>query len=381
MRPGSLKIALAHDVLINTGGAERVAAVMAGAFPGAPIYTCAYHPEKTFPVFRERDVHTTFLQTLPHREKLVKLSFPFAVPAVESFDLRDFDLVLSSSTFLVKGILTPPGTCHVSYLHNVFRLLWSKNAYEGGRGRRRRSRLLEGLLTPLRLWDFAASQRPDYLLTNSRVVRARIQKHYRRHAEVLHPPVDLSLFQVSPHQDDYFLVVSRLVPYKRIDIAVRAFNRLGRRLLVVGDGSERKGLARVAGKNIEFLGTVRDELLSELYAKAQAVVFPGEEDFGLVPLEALASGRPVIAYKAGGVLETLTGETGVLFSPQTPEALVRAVEEFERRAFVPAKLRAHAEQFGIEKFVYRLRARLESAYAVFTGEKQVPSPEEALVQE
>lgn len=373
----SLKIALAHDVLINSGGAERVAAAMAAAFPDAPLFTCAYHPERTFPVFRGRQIHTTFLQRLPHRERLVKLAFPLAVPAVESFDLRDFDLVLSSSTFLVKGILTSPGTCHVCYMHNVFRLLWMKNAYRGGR--RRSGRRLESLLSPLRLWDFAASQRPDVLLTNSRVVQERIGKYYRRAARVLHPPIDLSLFHLSPHQDDYYLVVSRLEPYKRTDIAVRAFEDLGLRLLVVGEGSEKKTLARMAGRKIEFLGAVRDELLSELYANAQAIVFPGEEDFGLVPLEALASGRPVIAYRAGGVLETLSDDTGVLFAPQTPEALAAAVRECAERRFDPARLRAHAARFGIGTFVGKLKTELVGAYAAFAGNREVPSPAEALV--
>lgn len=367
----SLNVAVAHDVLINSGGAERVTAIFAEAFPDAPIYTCAYHPEKTFPIFKEREIRTTFMQKFPHNEKLIKLAFPLCVAGIESFDFRGFDLVLSSSTFLVKGIITPPETCHVSLIHNVFRLLWLKGTYE--KGGRRRNLLLDGLLTPIRLWDLAASQRPDYVLTNSEVTRRRIRKYYRREPSVFNPPVDFSVYQVSNVHDDYFLVVSRLEPYKRVDIAVDAFNRLGRRLVIVGDGSMRKELEKQANKNIEFLGVVTDELLSELYCKAQALIFPGEEDYGLVPIEAQASGRPVIAYRAGGVLETVNEDSSVLFSPQSSEALISAVREFDVRTFDPETIRSRALRFDKVTFIQRLRAHVEECFLDYSEGKGVSS--------
>jgi len=363
----SLKVALVHDVLINTGGAERVVAAFSEVFPEAPIYTCAYHPERTFPIFREREIRAFLPSSLPQNERLVKWMLPLLILATETMDFRGFDLVLSSSTFLVKGILTPSETCHVSYIHNVFRLLWMKGTYGLG------GTVVQGVLLPLRLWDLAASRRPDFVITNSRVTMRRIRKYYRRKATVLHPPIDLSQYEISRYQDDYFLVVSRLEPYKRVDIAVEAFSRLGLRLVVVGEGSVGKMLRKKASRNVEFLGNVTDELLRELYSKAQAVVFPGEEDFGLVPLEAQASGRPVIAYGAGGVLETVTSYTGVFFRPQTSEALARAVEEFGRRTFDPDRIRAHASRFDKAKFAEDLRKHLFRFYTAFHGEKLTPS--------
>ncbi len=365
-----MKVALVHDVLINSGGAERVAAVFAEIFPDAPVFTGAYHPEKTFSIFGRREIFTTFLQRLPHNERLVKLLFPLAIPHVEAFDFRGFDLVLSSSTFLAKGIITPPETCHVCYMHNIFRLLWLRGAYETGGGKHSVRR--HGFLAPLRLWDVAASRRPDFLITNSRVTRQRIRKFYRREPEVLHPPVDTSLFQISPFQDDFFLVVSRLEPYKRVDIAIGAFNRLGHRLVVVGEGSMRTELEKQANRNIEFLGLVTDELLTELYGKCHALIFPQEEDFGLVPLEAQASGRPVIAYGAGGVLETVTEDTGVFFPSQTKDALIEAVVEFRKRFFDPEKIRGHALQFDKKRFREKLLLSLERHFAAFTGKDAVP---------
>jgi glycosyltransferase involved in cell wall biosynthesis len=367
----SLNVALAHDALINTGGAERVAAVFAEVFPEAPIFTAAYHPEHTFPIFSRREVRTTGLQRLPHRERLIKCALPLGITGIESFDFRGYDIVLSSSTFLVKGVITPPETWHVSYLHNVFRLLWMKGAYASGAGKRG---LLDSLLPPLRLWDLTASQRPDFILTNSRVTRERIRNYYRRDSTLLPPPVDLSAFHLSPSRDDYFLVVSRLEPYKRVDIAIGAFNRLGRRLVVVGEGSMRRELEKRAGRRTEILGTVTDELLCELYCNSQALVFPGEEDFGLVPLEAQASGRPVIAYGAGGVLETVTEETGVFFSPQTEDALITAVRDFEERIFEPERIRAHALGFDKRHFIERLMRVLERHFPTASGEEAAPSP-------
>ncbi|MFQ6103397.1 MAG: glycosyltransferase [Candidatus Glassbacteria bacterium] len=369
---GSLKVALVHDVLINSGGAERVLSVFAEAFPEAPIFTGAYHPEKTFPLFRKRKIHTTFLQKLPHNERLIKYALPIGIAGVESFDFRGYDLVLSSSSFLVKGIVTPPQTCHICYMHNVFRLLWLKGAYVSGS--RKRHTLLDSLLTPLRLWDFTASQRPDFIITNSKVTQKRIQKYYRREAEILHPPIDMSQFELSKFQDDYFLCVSRLEPYKRVDLAISAFNELGHRLIVVGDGSQRNELEKLAGGNIEFLGTVSDELLCELYPRTQALIFPGEEDFGIVPLEAQASGRPVIAYGAGGVLETATPDTGIFFSPQTSEALAGAVKEFETRSFDSERIREHARRFDKKSFINNLYAYMEKYFSTFTGKKEVPAP-------
>lgn len=371
----SLKVAIAHDVLINRGGAERVAAVFSEMFPKAPIFTGAFHPEKTYRLFRDRDVRTTFLGALPHNERLVKFAFPAAIPAVESFDTGGYDLLLSSSTFLVKGIVAKPGTLHVAYLHNVFRLLWLKGSY--GEGEKRRRKILDGLLMPLRLWDQEASKRPDVILTNSLVVRKRLRKYYRRDAQVMHPPVDLSAFEISPFQDDYFLLVSRLESYKRVDVAIRAFNDLGLRLVIVGDGSLGSELRALAGPTIEFLGVVTDDLLRELYPRARALIFPGEEDFGLVPIEAQASGRPVIAYGAGGALETVTPETGIFFSPQTPEALVAAVRRFEECEFNAETIRAHAMKYDKQHFMANMRRYLTSCLSLHaTGDllSAIPGP-------
>lgn len=348
-----MKIALVHDYLNQYGGAERVLEVLCRMFPDAPIYTTLYSEQATNGVFCKRDIRFSFLQNIPF-VKRYHHAFPFLMPlAVERFDFSEFDVVLSVSHSFAKGVITKPSTKHVSYCLTPPRYLWDDShryvqefQYPA---------IIKAFALPflsyLRVWDREASVRPDAMIAISDFVRQRIAKYYHRDVPVLYPPVDVSQFRIMNGYHDYYLMVGRLVTYKKFDLAINAFNKLEWPLKIVGAGMDEKRLRRMAGKNIEFLGAVTDAQLANLYGHAKALVFPQEEDFGIAPLESMASGRPVIAYRGGGATETvIDGETGVFFDEQTPESLISALEKFDPSAYKTTTCRAQAEKFDIPRF-------------------------------
>jgi glycosyltransferase involved in cell wall biosynthesis len=313
-----------------------------------------YWPEKMSPTIRGLDVRTSFMQRLPlvtRNHQPFLLLYPLAF---ESFDLSGFDVVISNSSAFCKGVVTAPGTLHICYCLTPMRWVWNYHAYVERERLGTMARLvLPAAISQLRSWDVATAQNVDRFLAISRTVAARIRKYYRRDATVIYPPVNCDAFTLPTSRvDDYYLIVSRLIPYKRIDLAVDAFTKLGIKLKIVGSGGRDLAALRArAGRNVEFVGRVSDTELKQLYAGCRALVFPGEEDFGIAPLEANASGRPVIAYAAGGALDTLVdGRTGVLFEQQQVESLIGAIRRTEATAWDPDTLRAHARKFDSQVF-------------------------------
>lgn len=354
-----MNLALVHDYLNQYGGAERVLDALHDLYPTAPVYTSIYAPDLMPPHYRKWDIHTSFMQRLPGVAQRHQLYLPIYPSAFESFDLSSYDLVLSSSSAFAKGVITEADALHVCYCHSPMRFAWNYHDYvRGERMPGRARRLLPFVLNYVRLWDEASSRRVDAYIANSRVVARRIRKRYARMATVINPPVDTSLY--TPRHGppgDYFLVVSRLIPYKRLDIVVRAFNKLRLPLKIVGTGRQEAELRTLANSNIEFAGRVSDAELKELYAGCKAFIFPGEEDFGISPLEAQASGRPVIAYGAGGALETvLEGATGEFFREQTADALAAVISHFNVNNYDPTAIRRHAENFDTQVFKRKVQA-------------------------
>ena len=360
-----MKIAIVHDFLMQMGGAEKVVEVLHDMFPDAPIYTSAYDPEAMPAYYRTWDIRTSFLQQMPFKRHTHRFALPLYPLAFESFDLSEYDLVISSSSAFAKGVITQPHTTHVCYTHAPMRFAWTSRSYLQNE---RAGRSLKNLLLPvmyyLRNWDSQASSRVDTYVANSSAVARRIAKFYRRDCEIVCPPVNTTRFVIAPEVGDYHIIVSRSVPYKRLDLAVQAFTRLGRPLKVVGTGRQMKDLQAMAGPNVEFMGHVDDVELPGLLARAQAFLMPGEEDFGIAPVEANACGRPVIAFAAGGALDSqIDGVTGVLFAEQTVDALCQAVERADTIAFDPARIRAHAQRFDTAMFRRHLSEVIAEARA------------------
>lgn len=353
-----LRIALVHYWLLRMRGGEKVLEALCELFPTADLYTLFFEPDHISKTIRRHRVHTSFLQKIPGARRHHRMFLPFFPLAIEQFDLTSYDLVISSESGIAKGIIVPPQTCHVCYCHSPMRYLWNMyHFYRDYRQSRWRRGLFAVLSHYVRLWDFASAARVDHFVANSRNVAARIEKYYRRPATVIPPPVDTEDLAISETVEDFYLVVSELVAYKRIDIAIEAFNELGKPLIVIGDGPERTHLQRRARSHIRFLGSQPRSVLARSYARTQALIVPGEEDAGIVALEAQASGRPVIAYGRGGLLETvIPGETGLFFYEQSKEAVIEAVQEYERQRnqFQPGKIRAHARRFDRETFKKRM---------------------------
>lgn len=358
-----MRVAIVTDWLNSFGGAERVLMELHRLFPDAPIYTSVHDPEGLPDELGAWDVRTSFLQRIPFARRRHRWLLPVMPLAFESLDLRGYDLVISSSSACAKGVIVDPGTTHLCYCHTPCRYIWDLyHDYVGGPAR---ALLAAPVAHWLRMWDRLSSDRVDRFVANSRFVADRIERHYRRTAEVIHPPVDVHRFRLHlGPADGYYLVVSRLVSYKRIDLAVAAATRMNRSLLVVGRGPEEARLRAMAGPTVRFLGWQEDEDVTRLYEGARALVFPGLEDFGIVPVEAQAAGRPVIAYGRGGATETVAdGVTGVHFDHQTPDALVTAIERFENERFDPVRCRRNAERFSAETFRSRMQAAVDRALA------------------
>lgn len=327
--------------------------VLCALYPRAPIYTLLYDRDATGGVFDGRVIKTSFLQNLPFTKKHHRI-FPLLMPlAIEQFDFSDYDLVLSVSASFAKGIITKPHTKHICYCLTPPRFLWdnSQKFVEEFGYPKLLKKFLPPFITYLRIWDKEASLRVDEFWSISDFIGDRIRKYYARPFKVIYPPVNVAKFQVSKQIGDYFFMAGRLVSYKRFDIAIKSFNQNKLPLKIVGIGPELNKLKKIANKNIEFLGLVSDEKLAELYSQAQACIFPQEEDFGIVPLESMASGRPVIAYRAGGAMETIVeNETGIFFNEQNQESLQTAIEKFQSMDFKPEACRKQAEKFDVEVF-------------------------------
>jgi glycosyltransferase involved in cell wall biosynthesis len=374
-----MQVALVHDWLNQMGGAERMLLALTSMFPDAPIFTSIYDPARVDPAFRSLDIRTSFMQRLPMVTRRHQPYLPFYPLAFEQFDLSAYDLVISDSSAFAKGVITRPDALHICYCHTPMRFAWSFESYVARERVGGLSRLaLAPIMNWLRLWDVTTAARVDYFIANSPAVAARIAKFYRRESIYIPPPVDTSRFSVSRTRGDYFLIISRLIPYKRIDLAVEAFTKLGAELRIVGSGRDEKRLRAMAGKNIKFLGRLSDQEAREQLAGCRAFIFPGEEDFGIAPVEAQAAGKPVIAYGAGGALATvLPGQTGVLFQQQTPQALANAVTSFRDDWFNPDTIRRYAEEFNTARFSSRLmafiRARAQS-YPTLAAQLAPPAP-------
>jgi glycosyltransferase involved in cell wall biosynthesis len=369
-----IKVALVHDWLTGQRGGEKVLEVLAEIFPQAPIYTLFHIKGSQTGVIEKRDIRTSFLQKLPFLKKRYRYYLPLFPLAVELFDLGDYELVVSSSHCVAKGAIPPPDALHISYVHSPIRYAW--NQYFAYFSPDRLSffsrRLIPPVIHRLRVWDESSSARVDHFIANSENVARRVQKYYRRTADVIHPPVDTEFFRppVDEPSRSSYLIVSALVPYKRIDLAVQAFNRSGERLTVVGTGPDLGKLKKSARSNITFLGQVSGLDLRALYQGAKALLLPGEEDFGITALEAQACGTPVIAYGRGGALESvLPGETGVFFSELTAAGLSSALDNFQRLKFNERGIRAHAEKFSRPAFREKAAAYFERKWADYKGQQ------------
>jgi len=360
------KVAIVHDFLVDFGGAERFLEVLVEMFPEAPIYTLLYDKEKMRGKFAKCEIHTSFLQKFPRfLRRRKKWLLPFMPTAPEIFDLREFDLVISSSSAWSKGIVTRLNTMHVAYIHSPMRSVWDMNdEYLISQKKNGAVKFFTRLLLNyIRVWDKVASDRPDFLLANSKYTQNRIQKYYGRESSVIYPPVEIrGLTSNKENEKKYFLVVSRLSPYKKVDAVVEAFNKLGLPLIVIGEGQHKKYLRSIANDNVKILGWQSDEKTAEYYDGARAFIFAGVDDFGIAPVEAMAYGVPVLAIRKGGILEIVEeGKTGEFFDAATPEVIadgVRRLMENEREYKVE-NIKAKAREFGKERFIAEFRSYLE----------------------
>ena len=357
------RVAVVHDWLTIPGGSEEVVLELLEMFPHAELFTSVYDPAPWPPLITQRPVHVSWLSRIPGAKQHYPRLLPLMSRAFESFDLSGVDLVLSSSHANAKNVHTPPSTLHVCYCHTPMRYAWEPQFLAGEDIGRLTRALLPPLLRHLRRQDLKGASRPDVLVANSAHVAARIRRFYNRGAEIVHPPVDVDHYLRLPRApQEYYLVFGRVVPYKRVDIALEAVNLLKRPLRVAGSGRGMESLQSIAGPTSRILGHVSDTERDELLSGARALLFPGEEDFGIVPVEAQAAGVPVIAYGVGGTTETvLDGRTGVLFEEQTPESLAGAIARFEELAFDADVVRENARRFGRERFRAQMADVIERA--------------------
>lgn len=347
-----LKVAIVHDWLTGYAGADRIVDQMEQVFPGAPIYTLVYDKSKFPEHFQKYDVRTTYIQKFPFATKLYKNMLTLMPRAFESLDLSEYDLVISSCSSCSKGIITRPDALHICYCNTPTRYLWDfYYTYLQNSGWLKKL-FMPRMIHKMRIWDRLAADRVDCFIANSHYIAARIQKYYRRESSVIYPAVHINEYPLE-QPEDYYLVVGRFTWYKRIDLAVAACTRLGKRLIVVGKGDESKALHTAAGPTIEFRGAVNDEEIKHLYSKAKAFLFPGEEDFGITPVEAMSAGVPVLAFGRGGGTETvLNGKTGLFFCQQTVESLCDCIKRFETEgvAFSRKQIREHSLRFSEDRF-------------------------------
>ncbi|MBI5020065.1 MAG: glycosyltransferase [Ignavibacteriales bacterium] len=341
-------IAIVHDWLVSMRGGEKVLEVLCELFPDATLFTLVHDKRKCSPAIERMNIKTSFLQKLPSSTKKYQYYLPLFPTAIEQFDLSDFDLVISSSHAAAKGVRVNKRSLHICYCYTPMRYIWDQ--YEQYFGKGRASLItrvaMKFSLNYLRRWDVASSRRVDEFIGISNAIRERISRIYNRDAAVIFPPVDIDRYSISKQDGGYYLIVSALVPYKMVDLAVEAFNKLGERLIIIGTGNQEQRLRAIAKKNVEFLGWANDDTVKKYYEGCRALIFPGEEDFGIVPVEAMACGKPVIAFKKGGALDTMIdGVTGLFFNDPTSESLARCVGELSKRNFDQYKIREHSLQF------------------------------------
>ena len=375
-----MRVALVHHWFVSFAGGERVIDTIANIFPKADIFALFVDEQKLPSSLQKRRITASFLDKIPGARRVHRHLLPFYPLAVEMLDLSDYDLVISSDSGPMKGVLTDLNAIHVCYCHSPMRYLWDAySAYM--RGMSPLMQTIFGLTSHyVRNWDYTAAQRVDYFIANSNYVARRIRKYYRRDSTIIHPPINTAHSFLANQHEDYYLAVGRLVPYKRTDLLIDACRRLSRKLVIVGDGPEMKRLRKFAAKNVEFLGEVNESELRNIYAQCRALLFAADEDFGMVPLEAQSYGRPVIAFGKGGSLETVSGTyeltdrqksvdgnslTGIFFKEQTVESLANAILAFEscEDIFVPANIQSHARRFDTSIFVNRLRKYIEYVMA------------------
>lgn len=357
------KIALVHDWLVTMRGGEKVFEVLCELFPDADVFTLVHKKGSGTPTIERMNIITSSLQNLPFGVTKYQYYLPLHRKFIGEFDLCEYDLVISSSHAVAKGVKVNPHGLHICYCHTPMRYIWDQYEQYFGEGRTNiLTRTAMTLLLPsLRKWDVETSKSVHHFIANSENVRKRIQRIYGRDAEVIYPPVDVQRFSLSQKNDDYFLIVSALVPYKRVDLAIDVFNRNGERLVIIGNGVEEKKLKAMARRNIEFVNWVSDDELAAYYAGCRALIFPGEEDFGIVPVEAMACGKPVIAFGKGGVLESVVdGTTGVFFYEQNVASLEDALRRFAALEFNPETIRAQAMKFTREEFVVKMKNYVKS---------------------
>jgi glycosyltransferase involved in cell wall biosynthesis len=361
----NLRVAIVHYWFVGRAGGEKVVEALAELFPQADLFSLVADKETLAPILRARKLQTSFLQRIPGARKFHRHFLFLQAIALEQFDLSDYDLVISSEAGPAKGVITSPKTCHICYCHSPMRYIWDMYPQY----RRNMNPLVSAIFSLtahyMRIWDFVSARRVDYFVANSKFVASRIRKYYGRESKVIHPPVETTAGNTDRVPGDYYLAVGRFVDYKRFDLAVRACTELNRELRVIGGGPQYKALRRMAGPTVKFLGEVSDLELRENLAGCRALLFPGEEDFGMVPVEAQSFGRPVIAYASGGVLETVRGSlpgktpvdhpTGVFFAEQSVSSLKEAILDFEskRYDFRPETIREHSLQF--DSAIFRAR--------------------------
>ncbi|MAS92047.1 MAG: glycosyl transferase [Verrucomicrobiales bacterium] len=377
------KLSLVHDFLIQMGGAERVVETVSLSYPDAPIYTSATIGENPFPVFKEREIHNSWMQKLPgmqkHHKKLFFL-YPFAF---NSLRMNENELAWISSSSFAKWIPKPKGSRFVCYCHTPPRYFWNADEYlENEIGNPVLRSFVRKLMPLFRMSDKKQSRKIDLFLANSRNVQDRIRECYGRDSLVVYPPVDVERFQCSDNSEDYFLIVSRLVSYKRVDLAVEAFTKANRKLVIVGDGPDRERLEKMAGPTVKFLGRASDAAVTEAMANCRGFVFPGCEDFGITPVEAQACGKPVLAYRAGGALETVReGVSGLFFDEQNEKSFREALERFDTVEWDRTLIRRNAERFSTARFVERTREILAAVDALPDGVEIEPATVEEMILE
>ncbi|MBL7022086.1 glycosyltransferase [Patescibacteria group bacterium] len=366
-----MKVALAHDYLFQNGGAERVVLAMHELFPKAPLYVLinALSKSKDWQGIKTK---TSFLQKMPGSKKHLQFYLSLMPLAWESFNFTDYDIVLSSTSNLAKGLITPAKGLHICYCHTPTRYLWdgTHSYVDNLHYPRIIKKILPLVLHKLRLWDLFAAQRVDHFIANSKYISRQIKKYYNRESVIIYPPVEVDNYSISSEIKDYYVLVSRLRPYKKVDIAVRAFNELGLPLIIIGSGDELKRLKKIAKANITFLGEVDEETKIKYVQEAKAFIHPQVEDFGISAVEAMAAGRPVIAFDGGGARETVIDNiTGVLFSEQSWETLVYTVLNFDHTKFDPSIIREHALKFSVKRFQDEIKEYVDKAWQNFNNQR------------
>jgi glycosyltransferase involved in cell wall biosynthesis len=361
-----MKVAIIHYWLVGMRGGEKVIEALCEMYPQADIFTHVYVPEMVSDKIRQHRIIPTFVNSLPRAAKMYKTYLPLMPLALEQLDLRDYDLVISSESGPAKGVISPPDALHVCYCHTPMRYIWNMyHDYRNSAGRVARI-MMPPLSHYLRMWDVTSAARVDSFVANSATVAKRIRRYYGADSVVIHPPVDTSSFSIAnPSElEDYYLMAGELVSYKRPDLAVRAFNEMKLKLVVIGGGEMLDEVRRLAGPTVKVLGSQPFNVLQQHYARCRALIFPGEEDFGMVPVEAMASGRPVVAFGRGGATETVAaGVSGIFFADQTVDAISSAVRSLDRIEIDPKKIAAHASQFGHARFLQQMRAHIDGLLA------------------